>query len=43
MKVSSPIGELPIRVAQVPVTNRGMTIEGVMGAWPARVADRCPR
>jgi hypothetical protein len=37
MKVSSPIGELPFEPRAVRFADRGLEIEGVMGAWPAHV------
>ncbi|MFJ6564241.1 hypothetical protein ACIQMV_31145 [Streptomyces sp. NPDC091412] len=37
MKVSSPIGELPFEPTKCRYTKAGIEMEGVMGAWPARV------
>ena len=37
MKVSSPIGELPFELRKLTVRSDGIKIEGMMGAWPARV------
>ncbi|MPY55873.1 hypothetical protein [Streptomyces spongiae] len=37
MKVSSPIGELPFEPTKLRYTRAGIELEGVMGAWPARV------
>lgn len=37
MKVSSPIGELPFEPRALRYHDRGLQIEGVMGAWPAQV------
>jgi hypothetical protein len=37
MKVSSPIGELPFELRKMTVRSDGIKIEGMMGAWPARV------
>lgn len=37
MRVSSPIGDLPFEPRALRVRNGGLEIEGVMGAWPARV------
>jgi hypothetical protein len=37
VKVSSPIGELPFELRKLTVRSDGIKIEGMMGAWPARV------
>jgi hypothetical protein len=37
MRVSSPIGELPFEPRRVHRVPGGIELEGVMGAWPARV------
>jgi hypothetical protein len=37
MKVSSPIGELPFDPQKVRISDGGVRVEGVMGAWPAQV------
>lgn len=37
MKVSSPIGELPFEPTSLRYSRTGIEMEGVMGAWPARV------
>ncbi|MEV6010126.1 hypothetical protein AB0M29_25340 [Streptomyces sp. NPDC051976] len=37
MKVSSPIGELPFEPTRLRYSRTGIEMEGVMGAWPARV------
>lgn len=37
MKVSSPIGELPFTPQTLRYHDRGLRVEGVMGAWPAQV------
>jgi hypothetical protein len=37
VKVSSPIGELPFEPRRLSVKDGGIEIQGVMGAWPARV------
>lgn len=37
MKVSSPIGDLPFEPRALRIRNGGLEVEGVMGAWPARV------
>lgn len=37
MRVSSPIGDLPFEPRRLRWRGRGLEIEGVMGAWPARV------
>ena len=37
MKVSSPIGELPFEPRAVRLRGNGIQVDGVMGAWPARV------
>lgn len=37
MKVSSPIGELPFEPTGLRYTRAGIELDGVMGAWPARV------
>lgn len=37
MKVSSPIGELPFEPKRMRLRRSYLEIEGVMGAWPARV------
>ena len=37
MKVTSPIGEMPFTPKRTRISRRGITIEGAMGAWPARV------
>ena len=37
MKVSSPIGELPFEPTELRYTKAGIEMDGVMGAWPARV------
>ncbi|WP_182883247.1 hypothetical protein [Microbispora sp. H10949] len=45
MKVSSPIGELPFEPRSIRARDGGIRMEGVMGAWPAKVeidADDIP-
>jgi hypothetical protein len=37
MKVSSPIGELPFEPRSIRLRHGALELEGVMGAWPARV------
>ncbi|HEY6278242.1 MAG TPA: hypothetical protein VIX86_18140 [Streptosporangiaceae bacterium] len=37
MKVSSPVGELPFEPTALRLCGGRVEIEGVMGAWPARV------
>jgi hypothetical protein len=37
MRVSSPIGDLPFEPRSLHIRHGGVEIEGVMGAWPARV------
>ncbi|WP_033289859.1 hypothetical protein [Amycolatopsis jejuensis] len=37
MKVSSPIGELPFEPRRISRHGTTVAIDGVMGAWPARV------
>lgn len=37
MKVSSPIGELPFEPRSIRLRDGALELEGVMGAWPARV------
>ncbi|MFF8927178.1 hypothetical protein ACF1AO_07920 [Streptomyces longwoodensis] len=37
MRVSSPIGELPFEPTSLRYNRTGIEMEGVMGAWPARV------
>jgi hypothetical protein len=37
MKVSSPIGDLPFEPQRLSVRGTALEVEGVMGAWPARV------
>ena len=37
MKVSSPVGDFPFRPTRVRVVDRGLVVEGEMGAWPASV------
>ena len=37
MKVASPIGDFPFEVSRLVATRRGVTVYGLMGAWPARV------
>jgi hypothetical protein len=37
MKVTSPIGDLPLRVDRLRPTRTGLTVEASMGAWPARI------
>ena len=37
MKVSSPIGELPFEPRAIRLHSNGIQVDGVMGAWPARV------
>ena len=37
MKVTSPIGDLPLRVDRLRPTRSGLTVEASMGAWPARI------
>jgi hypothetical protein len=37
MKVSSPIGELPFEPTRIRYRNRTVELDGLMGAWPARV------
>lgn len=37
MKVSSPIGELPFTPKKLRLRGKAIEMEGVMGAWPARV------
>ena len=37
MKVSSPIGELPFEPKRMRLRRSFIEVEGLMGAWPARV------
>ena len=37
MKVSSPIGDLPFEPRSMRFSRRGIELDGVMGAWPAKV------
>ena len=37
MKVSSPIGDLPFEAKRLRIKDRKVQIDGVMGAWPAKV------
>jgi hypothetical protein len=37
MRVSSPIGDLPFEPRKLRLRNGGIQMEGVMGAWPAKV------
>lgn len=37
MKVTSPIGDLPLSVDRLRPTRTGLTLEASMGAWPARI------
>jgi hypothetical protein len=37
MKVSSPVGDFPFEPLRVTVKSRHVTLEGQVGAWPARV------
>ena len=37
MKVSSPVGDFPFAISRVELTRDGITVRGLMGAWPARV------
>ena len=37
MKVSSPVGDFPFEPLQVTVRPGHLTLEGQVGAWPARV------
>jgi hypothetical protein len=37
MKVSSPVGDFPFEPLRVTVEPRHLTLEGQVGAWPARV------
>jgi len=37
MKVSSPVGDFPFEPTRVTVKPRHLTLEGQVGAWPARV------
>jgi len=37
VRVSSPIGELPFEPRTLRIHNRGIEVNGVMGAWPAQV------
>jgi hypothetical protein len=37
MKVSSPVGDFPFAPDRVRVEGTRLTLEGKMGAWPARV------
>ena len=37
MKVSSPVGDFPFEPLQVTVKPGHLTLEGQVGAWPARV------
>ncbi len=37
MKVSSPVGNFPFEPERVQIGRTGLTLEGHMGAWPARV------
>jgi hypothetical protein len=37
MKVSSPIGDLPFEPKRIRIKDRKVQIDGVMGAWPAKV------
>ncbi|MEI6449376.1 MAG: hypothetical protein WCP98_05410 [Actinomycetes bacterium] len=35
--MSSPIGDLPFKPTRLRYASRGLEVEGVMGAWPAKV------
>jgi hypothetical protein len=37
MKVSSPVGDFPFEPLRLTVRPRQFTLEGQVGAWPARV------
>jgi hypothetical protein len=37
MKVSSPVGDFPFEPLQVTIKPGHLTLEGQVGAWPARV------
>jgi hypothetical protein len=37
MKVTSPIGDLPLHVDRLRPNRTGVTVEASMGAWPARI------
>ncbi len=37
MKVSSPVGDFPFEPLRLKVTPGHLTLEGQVGAWPARV------
>jgi len=37
MRVSSPIGDLPFEPTALHLHGRHVEVEGLMGAWPARV------
>lgn len=37
MKVSSPVGDFPFEPLRVTLQPRHLTLEGQVGAWPARV------
>ena len=37
MKVSSPVGDFPFEARRMTVRHGRLVLEGVMGAWPARV------
>lgn len=37
MKVSSPIGDLPLQMNRMRLTRRGLVVDASMGAWPARI------
>ena len=37
MKVTSPIGDLPLRLDRLRATREGLMVEASMGAWPARI------
>ena len=37
MKVSSPVGDFPFQPRSLRYEDRGLVIEGAMGAWPATI------
>jgi hypothetical protein len=37
MKVSSPVGDFPFEPVRLTVGSRHLTLEGQVGAWPAKV------
>ncbi len=38
MRVSSPIGDMPFEARSIRLSEGGLQVDGVMGAWPATVS-----